>query len=130
MATLAPTAAKFFATPRLMPLPPPVTKTVLPLKRSFVKYRVINTVSASFPACCGHHCAPRRYQSYFPQLLSSSSAAGGQCLNLSEGWAETKCDALSTSNEARRAKTFDFELSAKIRRNAGRSSTTPHILRR
>jgi hypothetical protein len=31
MATLAPKAAKFFATPRLMPLPPPVTKTVLPL---------------------------------------------------------------------------------------------------
>ena len=30
IAMLAPRAAKFFATPRLTPLPPPVTKTVLP----------------------------------------------------------------------------------------------------
>src|SRR5205085_3941883 len=34
IATCAPSAAKFEATPRLMPLPPPVTKTVLPLNSS------------------------------------------------------------------------------------------------
>src|SRR5258706_11019338 len=34
IATCAPNAAKLRAMPRLMPLPPPVTKTVLPLKRS------------------------------------------------------------------------------------------------
>ena len=42
IATLAPTAAKFFATPRLMPLPPPVTNTVLPLNRSLAKYLAIS----------------------------------------------------------------------------------------
>src|SRR5450759_3873479 len=41
MAILAPSAAKFFAIPRLMPLPPPVTKTVLPLNRSLEKYEVM-----------------------------------------------------------------------------------------
>ena len=35
--TLAPSAAKLRAMPRLMPLPPPVTKTVRPLKRSRAK---------------------------------------------------------------------------------------------
>ena len=44
MAILAPSAAKFFATPRLMPLPPPVTKTVLPLYKSFAKYWVQSIV--------------------------------------------------------------------------------------
>jgi hypothetical protein len=42
MATLAPSAPKFFAMPRLMPLPPPVTKTVLPLKASLAKKSVIS----------------------------------------------------------------------------------------
>ena len=41
MLILAPTAAKFFATPRLIPLPPPVMNTVLPVKSSLEKYELI-----------------------------------------------------------------------------------------
>ena len=47
IAMLAPTVAKFLAIPRLIPLPPPVTKTVLPAKRSFEKISVMLT-----PECC------------------------------------------------------------------------------
>src|SRR5258708_7124217 len=50
IATLAPKAAKFFATPRLIPLPPPVTKTVLPLNRSFARYRVTSMLFSQFSA--------------------------------------------------------------------------------
>src|SRR4051812_21088146 len=49
----APRAAKLFATPRLMPLPPPVTNTVLPLKRSFGSMLRINMVHVSWPRMDG-----------------------------------------------------------------------------
>ena len=60
IAMSAPSAAKFFATPRLMPLPPPVTKTVRPLKRFSAKHRLTSMMVAPVSEGLNRHFGDAR----------------------------------------------------------------------